>query len=178
MGPRRCLRSPPVEVEVVRSARRRKTVQAHVVEGRLRVHVPARMSRAEEAHWVSVMMRRFERRRTTAGIDLAARARRLAASCLLPPPASIRWVDNQEHQWGSCTPDDGTIRISSRMATYPRWVLDYVIVHELAHLAEPGHTARFWALVNRYPKTERARGYLMAKGIDGDEDGDEPGEQR
>jgi len=164
VGPRRCLRSPPVEVEVVRSARRRKTVQAHVVEGRLRVHVPARMSRAEEAHWVSVMMRRFERRRTTAGIDLAARARRLAASCLLPPPASIRWVDNQEHQWGSCTPDDGTIRISSRMATYPRWVLDYVIVHELAHLVRTPHDAEFNALVDRYPLAERARGFLIAKG--------------
>ena len=163
MGPRRCLRSPPVEVEVVRSARRRKTVQAHVVEGRLRVHVPARMSRAEEAHWVSVMMRRFERRRGTDDIDLAARADQLAASHLLPPPASIRWVDNQEHQWGSCTPDDGTIRISSRMATFPRWVLDYVIVHELAHLLVPGHGRRFWGLVDRYPRAERARGWLMAR---------------
>ncbi|TML63398.1 MAG: M48 family metallopeptidase [Actinobacteria bacterium] len=122
------------------------------------------MSRAEEAHWVSVMMRRFERRRTTAGIDLAARARRLAASCLLPPPASICWVDNQEHQWGSCTPDDGTIRISSRMATYPRWVLDYVIVHELAHLVRTPHDAEFNALVDRYPLAERARGFLIAKG--------------
>src|SRR5438477_10596076 len=139
VGPRRCLRSPPVEVEVVRSARRRKTVQAHVVEGRLRVHVPARMSRAEEAHWVSVMMRRFERRRTTAGIDLAARARRLAASCLLPPPASLCWVDNQGHQWGSCTPDDGTTRLSSRIASYPRWLRDCVIGRGLAHPVRTPH---------------------------------------
>jgi hypothetical protein len=153
-----------VEVEVVRSPRRRKTVEAHEVEGRLRVHVPARMSRAEEAHWVAVMLRRFERRRSTAVVDLRARACRLAASHLLPPPASIRWVDNQERQWGSCTPVDGTVRISSRMAAFPRWVLDYVIVHELAHLVRTSHDAEFHALVDRYPLAERARGFLIAKG--------------
>ena len=67
------------------------------------------------------------------------------------------------------TPGDGNIRISSRLAGFPPWVIDGVIVHELAHLAEPGHTPRFWELVNRYPKAERARGYLIAKGIDADD---------
>jgi predicted metal-dependent hydrolase len=42
----------------------------------------------------------------------------------------------------------------------PRWVVDYVLVHELAHLLEPGHGKRFWAWVDRYPKAERAKGYL------------------
>jgi predicted metal-dependent hydrolase len=39
-------------------------------------------------------------------------------------------------------------------------VLDYVLVHELAHLLVPGHGAEFWKWVRRYPKTERAVGYL------------------
>jgi len=68
-------------------------------------------------------------------------------------------------RYGSCTPVDGTIRISDWLANMPDWVLDYVIVHELVHLIEPSHNARFWALVARYPRAERARGFLIAKGM-------------
>jgi hypothetical protein len=69
-------------------------------------------------------------------------------------------VDNQQRRWGSCTPADGTIRVSSRLRSMPAYVVDYVLVHELAHLLEAQHDARFWALVARYPRAERARGFL------------------
>jgi predicted metal-dependent hydrolase len=42
----------------------------------------------------------------------------------------------------------------------PEWVVDYVLLHELAHLLERGHTRTFWRLVDRYPKAERAKGFL------------------
>ena len=73
----------------------------------------------------------------------------------------MRWVDNQTSRWGSCTPGDRTIRLSSRLQGMPAWVVDYVLVHELAHLLEPGHDATFWAWVDRYPQAERAKGYLL-----------------
>jgi predicted metal-dependent hydrolase len=72
-------------------------------------------------------------------------------------------------RWGSCTPSQSTIRISTRLAPFPDWVVDYVIVHELAHLEVSGHNDDFWRLVHRYPKAERAIGYLIAKSGDGDE---------
>ncbi|MBB6118804.1 hypothetical protein FHS13_000736 [Nocardiopsis algeriensis] len=75
-------------------------------------------------------------------------------------PESVRWVDNQNARWGSCTPETRTIRISRRLAAMPSWVVDYVLVHELAHLSIPHHGRDFWELVRRYPRTERARGYL------------------
>jgi predicted metal-dependent hydrolase len=155
-----------MKVEVVRSARRRKTVQARAVNGVLRVSIPASMTKVEEDRWVTEMVRRIERRQATDEIDLERRAGELAARYRLPTPDSIRWVTNQEWRWGSCTPSDRTIRISARLVGEPGWVLDYVIVHELAHLAIRGHTRQFWALVERYPRAERARGFLMARGFE------------
>lgn len=156
------------EVEVRRSRRRRRTVSAYRDGDRVIVLLPARMSRAEEREWVNVMLERLaaqERRRRPSDQTLLARARTLVRRYLaeLPDdaaPTSVRWVTNQGSRWGSCTPADRTVRLSSRLQGMPRWVIDYVLLHELAHLIEPGHTERFWSLVGRYPRTERARGYL------------------
>lgn len=155
-----------MDVEVIRSARRRKTVQAREVGGVLQVSIPAWMTKADEDRHVAEMVRRMQRRAETAIVDLSARAALLAARHSLPLPASIRWVDNQQWRWGSCTPSDGTIRISHRLAAEPGWVLDYVICHELAHLRFAGHGEDFWDLVARYPLAERARGFLMARGLE------------
>jgi predicted metal-dependent hydrolase len=155
-----------MSVEVVRSSKRRKTVQARLVNGVLRVHIPARMTVEEEYHWVSEMVGRFERRTELKKIDLMARATTLARQYRLEVPSSIRWVDNQEYRWGSCTPSDRTIRISSRLGREPAWVIDYVIIHELAHLSVHGHGPRFWQLVERYELAERARGFLIARGLE------------
>ncbi len=157
-----------MKIEVVRSPRRRKTVQAREVNGVLRVSIPATMTKADEEHWVAEMLRRIERRAATTGIDLERRAEQLAVRYRLRRPTSIRWVDNQEWRWGSCTPADGAVRISTRLASEPSWVLDYVIVHELAHLDVARHDGAFWLIVNRYPRAERARGFLIARGIDPD----------
>jgi predicted metal-dependent hydrolase len=157
-----------MEVEVIRSARRRKTVEARQVGSRLRISIPATMTGAEEARWIEEMTRRFERRSQVEPIDLVERAERLACQYGLPTPTSIRWADNQHTRWGSCTTATGAVRISTALASFPHWVLDYVIVHELAHLVEPSHRPTFWALVARYPHAERARGYLIAKGVEPD----------
>ena len=155
----------PAPVEVRRSTRRRRTVSAYRDGDRTVVLIPARMSRAEERRWVSVMLERLARqdaRLRPSDDELMERARDLSRRHLdgRARPASVRWVTNQGSRWGSCTPADRTIRLSTRLQGMPSWVVDYVLVHELAHLIEAGHGPAFWALVDSYPRTERARGYL------------------
>ena len=152
-------------VEVRRSRRRRRSVTAFREGGTIVVSIPARFTRAEEREWVSLMTRRLadkERRRRPSDAVLLARATELSRTYLggLARPSSVRWASNQNTRWGSCTPADGSIRISDRVKGTPSWVLDYVLLHELAHLLEAGHGPRFWRLLEAYPRTERARGYL------------------
>lgn len=152
-------------VEVRRSRRRTRTVSAYRDGDKVVVLVPARISSAEEHEWVEVMLARLDRaetRRRPTDDGLTARAEELSRRHLggRATPASVRWVDNQQSRWGSCTIADRTIRLSKRLQGMPPWVIDYVLMHELAHLLVPGHGPDFWALVRRYPRTERARGYL------------------
>ncbi|MGY5882814.1 M48 metallopeptidase family protein [Modestobacter lacusdianchii] len=171
---------PAPEVEVRRSARRRRTVTAYRENGRTIVLIPAAFSPAEERRWVDQMVAKLqtreERRRRNLGSDehLMARARELSAAYLdgRAVPASVRWVDNQHRRWGSCTPADRSIRLSSRLRGMPEFVVDYVLVHELAHLLEASHDERFWALVHAYPRAERALGFL--EGFEFGSTGDRP----
>src|SRR5215207_7203241 len=154
------------EVEVRRSKRRRRTVSAYRDGDRVVVMIPASLSRKEEAEWVETMLARLERsekRRKPSDTDLHRRANELSDKYLggMATPESVRWVDNQRSRWGSCTPGDRTIRLSTRLQGMPSWVVDYVLVHELAHLLAPGHDAAFWAWVDRYPHAEKAKGYLL-----------------
>lgn len=160
------VRKPVVEVR--RSQRRRRTVSAYRDGERVVVLIPDQFSRAEESEWVDRMLARLaarEGRLARSDAELLQRAHRLIGFHLAEHgrhaiPDSVRWVTNQNGRWGSCTPADRTIRISHRLQDMPDWVLDYVLLHELTHLIVPSHNARFWALVGRYPKAERARGYL------------------
>jgi predicted metal-dependent hydrolase len=133
------------------------------------VLIPAKMSRAEEEHWVAEMERKLQRTESRRASPARASDAALLDRCAqlserylddVATPSSVRWVPPMRTRWASCTPADGTIRVSERLRDVPSWVLDYVLVHELAHLQVAGHNARFWALVRRYPKTERAIGYL------------------
>jgi len=173
---------PPVEVR--RSARRRRTVSAYRDGDRTVVLIPARMSRAEERRWVQVMLERLarqDRRRKPGDDQLLTRARDLSRRYLegRAEPASVRWVTNQGSRWGSCTPVDRSIRLSTRLQGMPAWVVDYVLVHELAHLLVPGHGPAFWSEVERFPRSDRARGYLegvsAAAGLDMSDTGDDEG---
>ena len=156
---------PDPVVEVRRSARRRRTVSAHREGDRVVVLVPARLSAADERRWVARMVDQLagsEARRRPSDAELLARATALSARYLgsRAAPRSVRWSSTQQHRWGSCTPADGSVRISVRAKGLPGWVLDYVVLHELAHLLVATHGPEFWAELITYPRTDRARGFL------------------
>ena len=165
----------PFQVEVVRSKKRRRTVSAQMHGDVLRVSIPSWMSKTEEATNVAEMIRRFKRKLATQEVDLAERARILAKRYSLHTPNNIEWAESLTSVWGLCTPSTKNIRLSTRLVGFPSWVLDYVIVHELAHLHISGHGPEFWKITRRYEKTERAIGYLIAKSGDTDDITDEAG---
>ena len=152
------------EVEIRASARRRKTGVAFWEGGHVVVVVPERMSRATRDSFADQLVKQLlERtgRRHASDAGLAARAAALADHYLDGiRPSSIRWSSRQQRRWGSCSLHSREIRIASRLQTVPEWVLDGVIVHELAHLLEAGNTARFNEIANRYTRQGEAHTYL------------------
>jgi predicted metal-dependent hydrolase len=153
------------DVEVRRSRRRRRTVSAYREGERTVVLIPASFSPAEEERWVTRMLTRLsagDRRRARGDDEMQARAAHLSQKYLggHARPTSVRWVSTMGRRWASCTPGDGTIRVSDRLRDVPNHVLDYVLLHELAHLLVPGHGPAFWRLLASYPKLDRARGFL------------------
>jgi predicted metal-dependent hydrolase len=158
-------------VEVRRSPRRKRTVQAYRQGDAIVVLLPQGMSAREEERYVESLVERVlahEARRADAGDGeaLSNRARKLSERYLEPQlgraplPSSIAWVDNQHKRWGSCSVGSGAIRLSDRLQQMPDWVQDYVLLHELVHLVAPDHGKRFRRLLSAYPHEERARGYL------------------
>ncbi|HMQ50771.1 MAG TPA: M48 family metallopeptidase [Anaerolineae bacterium] len=160
-----------METKIIRSHKRKRSVSAKVVDGVFQVSAPAHISETDLQPIIENLKKRWEKRQVKNELDdkaLQGRAQELNRQYFDGQLKwkSIRWVTNQDKRFGSCTPGQGTIRLSHRLATMPAFVRDYVIVHELAHLIEANHSPKFWKLVNRYPKTERARGYLMAVGLE------------
>ncbi len=156
----------PQHIEIVRSAQRSKTVSGEFKHGKLRIHVPALLSKEQEEHYVATIVERVERRETqqmlNEGDPLRKRAAELNAAYFAGKLdiASVTYVTNQNSRFGSCSVRRKTIRLSHHLAEAPAWVRDYVLMHEMAHLIEPGHNRRFWAIVDRYPRAQEARRYL------------------
>ncbi len=161
-----------MDVRIIRSERRQRTISARMEEGVLVVRLPAGMPAEQEQEWVERMRQRVLGRQRNVELNADGALRRRAEELNRTyfggalHIADIRYVLNQDARWGSCTTNQGTIRLSDRLAHVPDWVRDYVIVHELAHLLRADHSPTFWRLVQRYKLAERARGYLMALGLE------------
>ena len=172
-----------MNVKVLRSRRRRRTVLARLVKDTLLVNAPAALSSARLEKIIADFKVKFERKMLKEELDkkqdLAAVAAKLNARYFddVLTVNSIEYVTDQTSKFGCCDYRSCRIRISHRIGAMPEWVRDYVIIHEMAHLLEPNHGASFWNLVSRYKLAERARGYLMAAGLAEEEGNSLAGEQ-
>jgi hypothetical protein len=159
---------PQVEVRV--SARRKKTSEAKWVGNRIVVSLPAHLdtaSRQSTVDWlVDRLLTRHRLESSMSDDDLLVRAIALSDRYLVGArPVSVRWVTNQTARWGSCSWYSGDIRVSHRLGVVPDWVLDSVLVHELAHLTYPDHSPAFHRLASGYPRHAEAGVFLAGYGL-------------
>lgn len=161
-----------MEVKIIHSQKRQKTISARMAGDTMFVYAPLNISEARLKKIIHNFKARFKRHQLKK--ELNKKEDLMLIACELNKKYfggqlkinSIEYVTNQNKKFGCCNYAAKTIRISHRLQAMPQWVRDYVIVHELAHLVEPNHNKSFWDIVSRYKLTERARGYLMAKGFD------------
>ena len=164
-----------MDVKIIHSRKRKKTISAKEEDGVIQLYLPMGLSREEESKYVQWAKKRFEAQRRkkelcadNADSVLELRARELNKRYF---DGELSWVqigyttEQNARMFGICNTTKKTILISDRLRKMPKFVHDYVVVHELAHLKVPRHGPEFWKLVNEFPKTERARGYLMAIGM-------------
>ncbi len=158
------------EVEVRVSNRRRKTSEAKWVGGKIVVSLPAHLNleaRRKTTDWLVERLMTRHRLQSVHGDDqLLERAVALSERYLVGArPNSVRWVTNQSSRWGSCSWYSGDIRISHRLRSVPGWVLDSVLVHEVAHLTHHNHSAAFHRLADGYPRHAEAGLFLAGYGL-------------
>ena len=156
-------------IEIRRSARRKRTVAAQREGDKTIILAPQKISEKDLESIVRNLVARLDKRQLLQRSDaeLERRAHELAETYLGTSLAnlridgvSLRWVTNQNTRWGSCTPMQGTIRISHRLQGVPDYVLDAVVLHELVHLIEPAHNENFYNFMKRYADLERANAFL------------------
>jgi len=142
----------------------------------LLVNAPVFMPEARLEKIVANFKERFQRKRLKEELnqkeDLMSAARRLNEKYFENKlkVEAIEYSVNQNSRFGCCNYRAGHIRISHRLGLMPAWVRDYVIVHEMAHLIQPDHSRAFRDIVSRYELAERAKGYLMAIGLERQDD--------
>jgi len=153
------------EFRVIRSTRRKRSIQAFRTNGIIEIHIPAKVSRKQELELIPEMIAlvlKREAKSRKSDEELVHMSAELLGAYLpefTERPASVAWKPMRE-RWGSCTTVDRTIRISSRLEAAPDYVIRFVLLHELIHLRIPGHGDDFYALLDRMPDKDRAESFL------------------
>jgi predicted metal-dependent hydrolase len=166
MADTRTIQIDGTALTVLVERKRVKNVNARLEGSVVKVSAPIHIPNAELDQAIRELARTLLRRAWTRRVnregDALTLARRVAAR--FPEPPVVRrvvFVTTQHVQWGSYSPTTGAIRLHAALRQMPRWVLEAVVAHELAHAVHLDHTKTFWRLVRRVcPATDRANAFL------------------
>jgi predicted metal-dependent hydrolase len=146
--------------------KRVKNINARLRETTLSVSAPLNTPQATLDKVIPDLARRLVRRvharQVNAEEDALTLARIVAARFAnRPEVAEVVFVTTQQARWGSYSPATRTIRLHAALRRMPRWVLEAVVAHELAHVIHQDHSPAFWKLLRRVcPDTDRAKAFL------------------
>ncbi len=166
MSESRTINVDGVELTVVLERKRVKNINARLHGTTLRMSAPYHASRAEVEQAIPELARRLLRSARAKHVnreeDALALARRVATRFPEPPEIrSVVFVTTQSSRWGSYSGVSGAIRLNATLREMPRWVLEAVLAHELAHAFHLRHSRLFWSLLRRVcPDTDRANAFL------------------
>jgi predicted metal-dependent hydrolase len=155
-----------VTLTLVVERKRVKNINARLRETTLSVSAPLNTPQSTLDKVIPDLARRLVRRvharQVNAEEDALALARKVAARFPNQPEVvEVLFVTTQAARWGSYSPATRTIRLHAALRRMPRWVLEAVVAHELAHVAHHDHSPAFWKLLRRVcPDTDRARAFL------------------
>jgi predicted metal-dependent hydrolase len=146
--------------------KRVKNINARLHEATLSVSAPLNTPQATLDRVIPDLARRLVRRvrsrQINAEEDALALAHRVAARFPNKPAVDhVQFVTTQESRWGSYSASTRTIRLNAALREMPRWVLEAVVAHELAHVTYLDHSPAFYRLLRSvYPDVERADAFL------------------
>ena len=153
---------------VLERKKRVKNVNARLRGSTLSVSAPAGMPDEKLGPVIhelarKLLLRRAHASRVNEEEDALALAQKVAERFPEPPPSvdGVLFVTTQRARWGSYSPKTRKIRLNAALRRMPRWVLEAVVAHELAHAVHPDHSPAFWGLLRRVcPETDRAKAFL------------------
>jgi len=159
-----------MEVKIIRSRRRKRSVGARLVDDLLLINAPLMLPQENLDKIINGFKNKFTRQKLKNELDKDKNL--LDLFSVLNKQyfdnklkiESIEYSANQNSRLGCCNYRSAKILISHKIGRMPKWVRKYVLIHEMAHLIEPNHSRAFWDIVSRYRLAERARGYLMGFG--------------